>query len=194
MLDIEDILGKEMVSSDAKVVGYVEGVDLDREKWRVPSLRITINKGLEAQLNKKKRVLGASHAHIRIEAVHHISDLVTLNLTMDQISQAVLDESEVPVSVGDVIGKRVICRKGREIGVLTDFKVDALTEWSVPSFDVRLDKATRKDLDLKKSMMVSKSVIRMRTADIMNVGDMIMLKIDLDSVKDYLQNKPVARV
>ncbi len=194
MLDIEDILGKEMVSSDAKVVGYVEGVDLDRDKWRVPSLRITINKGLEAQLNKKKRVLGASHAHIRIEAVHHISDLVTLNLTMDQISQAVLDESEVPVSVGDVIGKRVICRKGREIGVLTDFKVDAQTEWSVPSFDVRLDKATRKDLDLKKSMMVSKSVIRMRTADIMNVGDMIMLKIDLDSVKDYLQNKPVARV
>ncbi len=194
MLDIEDILGKEMVSSDAKVVGYVEGVDLDREKWKVPSLRITINKGLEAQLNKKKRVLGASHAHIRIEAVHHISDLVTLNLTMDQISQAVLDESEVPVSVGDVIGKRVICRKGREIGVLTDFKVDALTEWSVPSFDVKLDKATRKDLDLKKSMMVSKSVIRMRTADIMNVGDMIMLKIDLDSVKEYLQNKPVARV
>ncbi len=194
MLDIEDILGKEMVSSDAKVVGYVEGVDLDRDKWKVPSLRITINKGLEAQLNKKKRVLGASHAHIRIEAVHHISDLVTLNLTMDQISQAVLDESEVPVSVGDVIGKRVICRKGREIGVLTDFKVDAQTEWSVPSFDVKLDKATRKDLDLKKSMMVSKSVIRMRTADIMNVGDMIMLKIDLDSVKDYLQNKPVARV
>ncbi len=138
--------------------------------------------------------MGASHAHIRIEAVHHISDLVTLNLTMDQIAQAVLDESEVPVSVGDVIGKRVICRKGREIGVLTDFKVDASTEWSVPSFDVKLDKATRKDLDLKKSMMVSKSVIRMRTADIMNVGDMIMLKIDLDSVKDYLQNKPVARV
>jgi sporulation protein YlmC with PRC-barrel domain len=194
MLDIEDILGKEMVSSDAKVVGYVEGVDLDRDKWRVPSLRITINKGLEAQLNKKKRVLGASHAHVRIEAVHHISDLVTLNLTMDQISQAVLDESEVPVSVGDVIGKRVICRKGREIGMLEDFKVDAMTEWSVPSFDVKLDKATRKDLDLKKSMMVSKSVIRMRTADIMNVGDMIMLKIDLDSVKDYLQNKPVSRV
>jgi sporulation protein YlmC with PRC-barrel domain len=194
MLDIEDILGKEMVSSDAKVVGYVEGVDLDRDKWRVPSLRITINKGLEAQLNKKKRVLGASHAHVRIEAVHHISDLVTLNLTMDQISQAVLDESEVPVSVGDVIGKRVICRKGREIGVLTDFKVDAQTEWSVPSFDVKLDKATRKDLDLKKSMMVSKSVIRMRTADIMNVGDMIMLKIDLESIKEYLQNKPVARV
>ncbi len=194
MLDIEDILGKEMVSSDAKVVGYVEGVDLDRDKWRVPSLRITINKGLEAQLNKKKRVLGASHAHIKIEAVHHISDLVTLNLNMDQISQAVLDESQVPVSVGDVIGKRVICRNGREIGVLNDFKVDALTEWSVPSFDVKIDKATRKDLDLKKSMMVSKSEIRMRTADIMNVGDMIMLKIDIDSVKDYLQNKPVARV
>jgi len=194
MLDIEDILGKEMVSSDAKVVGYVEGVDLDREKWKVPSLRITNNKGLEAQLNKKKKVLGASHAHIKIEAVHHISDLVTLNLTMDQIAQAVLEESDVPVSVGDVVGKRVICRKGREIGVLTDFKVDASTEWSVPSFDVKLDKATRKDLDLKKSMMVSKSVIRMRTADIMNVGDMIMLKIDLESVKDYLQNKPVARV
>jgi len=194
MLDIEDILGKEMVSSDAKVVGYVEGVDLDRDKWKVPSLRITINKGLEAQLNKKKKVLGASHAHIKIEAVHHISDLVTLNLTMDQIAQAVLEESDVPVSVGDVVGKRVICRKGREIGVLTDFKVDASTEWSVPSFDVKLDKATRKDLDLKKSMMVSKSVIRMRTADIMNVGDMIMLKIDLESVKDYLQNKPVARV
>jgi len=194
MLDIEEILGKEMVSSDAKVVGYVEGVDLDRDKWKVPSLRITINKGLEAQLNKKKKVLGASHAHIKIEAVHHISDLVTLNLTMDQIAQAVLEESDVPVSVGDVVGKRVICRKGREIGVLTDFKVDASTEWSVPSFDVKLDKATRKDLDLKKSMMVSKSVIRMRTADIMNVGDMIMLKIDLESVKDYLQNKPVARV
>jgi sporulation protein YlmC with PRC-barrel domain len=194
MLDIEDIIGKEMVSSDAKVVGYVAGVDLDRDKWKVPSLRITINKGLEAQLNKKKKVLGASHAHVKIEAVHHISDLVTLNLTMDQIAQAVLEESDVPVSVGDVVGKRVICRKGREIGVLTDFKVDALTEWSVPSFDLRLDKSTRKDLDLKKSMMVSKSVIRMRTADIMNVGDMIMLKMDLESVKDYLQNKPVSRV
>jgi hypothetical protein len=78
--------------------------------------------------------------------------------------------------------------------MLSDFKVDPQTDWSVPSFDVRLDKATRKDLDLKKSMMVSKSVIRMRTTDIMNVGDMVMLKIDLDSVKDYLQNKPVSRV
>ncbi len=54
MLDIEDILGKEMVSSDAKVVGYVEGVDLDRDKWKVPSLRITINKGLEAQLTRRR--------------------------------------------------------------------------------------------------------------------------------------------
>lgn len=194
MLEIEEILGKEMVSSDAKVVGYIEGVDLDREKWKVPSLRITINKGLEAQLNRKKKVLGAAHAHVKIEAVHHISDLVTLNLAMDQIVQAVLDESDIPVSVGDVIGKRVICRKGREIGTLCDFKVDPQADWSVPSFDVRLDKATRKDLDLKKNMMVSKSVIRMRTTDIMNVGDMVMLKIDLDSVKDYLQNKPVSRV
>ncbi len=185
-------MGKEVISSDAIIMGTVEGVSVDTEHWRIPALRVTVTKGLEMAMDKKKKKIGASRAFINTGAVLSVSDTITLGVTLIDLKGALVGEGLWPLNFGTMMGMRVICRRGRQIGYVDNLVFDPKDNWKVSFIDVRLDKSTKDDLNIKKKMMSGSSQIAIQTTDIFTVGDMVMLKIDMEELKHWLENRPAS--
>jgi sporulation protein YlmC with PRC-barrel domain len=192
MVRMEDIMGKEVISTDAIIVGTVEGVNIDPDHWRIPAVRITVTKGLEMALDKKKKTLGSSKAFINTGAVVGFTDTITLAVSMADIKGALVADALWPLNFGNLTGMRVICKKGRQIGYVDNLVFDPKDNWKIDYIDVRLDKATREDLNIKKRMMSNSSGIVVKTSDIRTIGDMVMLNIDIDELKVWLANRPAS--
>lgn len=192
MVRLEDIMGKEVISSDAIIVGSVEGVSIDPEHWRIPAIRVTVTKGLEMAVDKKKKTIGSSRAFINTGAVNDVTDTITLGIPMADLKGALVGEALWPLNFGLLIGMRVICKKGRQIGYVDNLVLDPKDNWKVNFIEVKLDKTTKEDLNIKKRMMSGSSGIIIKTSDIKTVGDMIMLNIDIDELKQWLENRPAS--
>ncbi|OPX59402.1 MAG: PRC-barrel domain protein [Methanomassiliicoccales archaeon PtaB.Bin134] len=192
MSGLEDIVGKEVISADAIIIGTVEGIALDVDNWKVTAIRVSVRKGNEAALNLKKKALGVQRVHVAAPQVSSVSDTVTLAVKMDQVKDVLLEDRKAPLSAGDLMNKRVVGHDGKQIGYLDNVYFDAGRTWEITKFGVKLDKSAKQALDLKKGIAPS-SQITVLTKDVKTVGDMVMLALDTSGLKDYLNNKQVSK-
>jgi sporulation protein YlmC with PRC-barrel domain len=192
MLKMEDIVGLEVISADARVVGIVEGIGIDVEEWKIPALRIGLKKGVEEVIGVKKPLFSSAKLHLKTDGVESISDTITLTMNLAEVKSLAVEEGMVLMTAADVVGKRVICKKARQIGVADNIIFTPDKEWNVPYIEVKLDKAAVDDLNVKKPLL-SSPIVRLQTSDVKTIGDMIMLKIDIDELRDFLEKKPVIR-
>jgi sporulation protein YlmC with PRC-barrel domain len=193
MIELNDLYRKEVLSANAKLIGVVDDVALELSAWKVPAIGIKINKGNELFLNKKKKFMGQQVAFVKIEAIRAITDMVTLNIDMENMGSTVLEDFKAQNTLEDQVGKRVLDKSGREIGTISSFQIDIENRWSIPIFEVTVEKTVVTDLKIKKKIG-TKPVIKLRTSDIKNVADVVLLGIDVAGIKDYLDKKPVSRV
>ncbi|OPY31723.1 MAG: PRC-barrel domain protein [Methanomassiliicoccales archaeon PtaU1.Bin124] len=193
MINLQDLIGKEVMSANAKLVGKVDGAAVDVKTWHVPAISITISKGNEAFLNKKKKVISSQGAFVKVESIRSIKDHVMLSEDLENMANLILEDFKAPVALSDMMGDRVLCKAGREIGTVYGFQVDNEGGWNVPYMEVLVDKASMEELNVKKKFG-KKPIIVLRTSDIKNVADVILLDIEIEQVKQFLDNKPVARV
>ena len=192
MLKMEDIVGREVISADARVGGIVEGIGIDVEEWKIPALRIGLKKGVEEAIGVKKPLFSSAKLHLKTDGVESISDTITLTMNLAEVKSLAVEEGMVLMTAADVVGKRVICKKARQIGVADNIIFTPDKEWNVPYIEVKLDKAAVDDLNVKKPLL-SSPIVRLQTSDVKTIGDMIMLKIDIDELRDFLEKKPVIR-
>ncbi|MDH7509202.1 MAG: hypothetical protein QHH00_07390 [Methanomassiliicoccales archaeon] len=188
MLKMEDIIGLEIVSSDARIVGMVEGVALDVENWVIPALRIGVKKGIEETIGVKKPLFSTAKILVKTDSVDSVSDTITLKIPVSEVKDAVVEEGAVLMTAADIVGKRVICRKARQIGFADNIIFVPEKNWKVPFIEVRLDKDAIDLLNVKKPLLAT-PLIKVQTDDIKTIGDMIMLKIDADELRDFLEKK-----
>ncbi|MGD0057067.1 MAG: hypothetical protein ABSB83_04325 [Methanomassiliicoccales archaeon] len=191
MLKMEDIVGLEVISADARVAGIVEGIGIDVEEWRIPTLRIALKKGVEETIGVKKPLFSSAKIHLKTSGVDSISDTITLIANLDEVKSSSV-EGTVWMTAADILGKRVICRKARQIGVADNLIFTPDREWKVPYIEVKLDKDAVDDLKVRKPLL-SSPVVRIQTTDVKTIGDMIMLKIDYEELRDLLEKKPLTR-
>lgn len=189
MLKMEDIVSIEVISADARVAGEVEGMAVDVEDWMIPALRIALKKGVEDTVGVKKPLLGYAKLYIKTDAVDSISDTLTLKANLSDLKEITIEGGSVVTTASDVIGKRVICRRARQIGFAENILFSPDKGWTVPYIEVKLDKSAIDDLNVKKPLLTTPT-IRVQTTDIKTIGDMIMLKIDHEELRDFLEKKP----
>jgi sporulation protein YlmC with PRC-barrel domain len=192
MSGLEDIVGKEVISADANIIGTVEGLAVDTDNWKVPAVRISVRKGNEAVLNLKKKAIGVRRVHVATPQVSSVSDTVTLAVKMDQVKEVLLEDKKVPSSAGDLLNKRVVGQDGKQIGYLDNVYFDPAHGWEITKLGIKLEKAARQALGLKKGIAPS-SQITILTKDVKTVGDMVMLSLNMEGLKDYLTKKPVSK-
>jgi len=192
MLKMEDIVGLEVISADARVMGIVEGIGIDVEEWKIPALRIAVKKGVDETIGVKKPLFSSAKLHLRTSGIDSISDTITLNADLKDAKSLAVVEGMVLMTAADVVGKRVICKKARQIGVADNIIFTPDKDWAIPYIEVKLDKTSVDDLNVKKPLL-SNPIIRIQTSDVKTIGDMIMLKIDIDELSDFLEKKPTAR-
>ena len=192
MSGLEDIMGKEVISSDAIIIGTVEGVAVDTDNWKVPAIRISVRKGNEAALGMKKKVIGVQRIYVATPQVSSVSDTVTLAVKMDQVREVVVDDRKVPVTAGALLNKKVVGQDGKQLGFMDNVYFDTARSWEISKLGIKLDKAAKQSLDLQKGLAPA-SQITILTKDVKTVGDMVMLRLDLEGLKDYLNKKPVSK-
>ena len=192
MSGLEEIMGKEVISSDAIIIGTVDGIGVDADNWKVPAIRISVRKGNEAALGLKKKFMGAQKIFVATPQVSSVSDTVTLAVKMDQVREVVVEDRKVPVTAGALLNKKVVGQDGKQIGFMDNVFFDATRGWEIGKLGIKLDKAAKQSLDLQKGLAPS-SQITILTKDVKTVGDMVMLRLDLEGLKDYLNKKPVSK-
>jgi sporulation protein YlmC with PRC-barrel domain len=188
-MKIEDFIGIEVVTSDARVIGNVEGVGVDATSWRVPALKVGLKKGIETDIGIKKPRFGSSSVFMKTEGMESVSDMITLKTNVSNTKEIILEgEKDLPTA-GNLIGTRVIARGGRQIGYVDNFIFAPNKEWTISCMMVKLEKAVLTDLGVKKPR-IGTPIIKILTDDIKTIGDMVMLKINVKELKDHLDKKP----
>jgi sporulation protein YlmC with PRC-barrel domain len=189
MLRLEDIIGIEVLSSDAKVVGTVEGVAVDTENWRVGALKIMITKGVEAKLNVKKPLFGAARTAFHTDKVDSIKDVVKLKEPLTKLAQFIIDPSVLPTGAGDLVNKRVVSNNGREIGITESLYLEPEANWRVAFIEVEVEKEAFNDMKLKKAVL-KKREVKLPTSLVGTVGDLIMLNTSEEELARILEKSP----
>lgn len=188
MLGLEEIIGLEVISSDARVVGTVEGVGVDLLQWKVPALSVGLRRGVEDLAGIKKRPFSVEKVYMRTQDLEAISDTVIMKLPLSSVGETIYQEQETVTPAGSLMGMRVILRNARYIGMVDNMLFDPAGDWSIPYLQVKPDRSTVEELNMSRSFMTS-PLVPVRTADIRAIGDMVMMGIDMGELKESLRNR-----
>jgi len=86
----EQLEGKGVVDSEAKVLGYVCGIEFDIKDWGVTHLCVNLtDDAVEILGYKKPRFFGSIVINIPVEVVKAISDVVALDRSAKELRNLV---------------------------------------------------------------------------------------------------------
>jgi len=182
MLGLEEVIGLELVSSDARVIGTVEGVGIDLEHWTVRALRVGLRRGMEELIGRKRHYFAVDKVYVRTSELETVSDAIIMKRPVSAIAQVVQAEESGLTPAGAFLGMRVICCDARFIGNVDNILMDPPDGWSVPLVQVKLERDAQDELNLQRTFM-SSSLISVRTADIKAIGDMVILSVTMNDLK-----------
>ena len=185
MLGLEEIIGLEVVSSDARVVGTVEGVGMDTNAWRIVALRVGLRRGLEEPLGMRRHMFSVEKVLMATEAIDTVSDTVILRSPVSAVSETIREDDGSLIPAGGLMGMRVICSNARSLGTVDNIYFQTEGEWSIPYLQVKLDREAVASLDMQQGFM-NAPLAPVRTADIRAMGDMIMLGITIDELRQQM--------
>ncbi|MEM0449591.1 MAG: PRC-barrel domain-containing protein [Methanomassiliicoccales archaeon] len=189
MLRLDEIIGLEVLTSDAKLLGNVEGVAVDTQDWHARALRITLKKGNEENVGVRKPLFGAARIAIDVSKVSSVRDVIKLRESILKLKELLIDIDAVPFSAGDIINRRVVCAKGREIGITSSLYFDPEGGWRIPFFEVEMYRDAFKEMDLKKAKLKRREV-KIPTSLISTVGDLIILNTSEEELRRILELTP----
>ncbi|MCX6651917.1 MAG: PRC-barrel domain-containing protein [Methanomassiliicoccales archaeon] len=184
---VEDIIGDEVLSADAKVLGSVEGIGVDTESWKGRVLKIGLAKGLEAQLGVKKTLFGRSKFFVEVTYVESIADVITLSRKTDKLKEVAVDGSMIPTMAGDILLKRIVSSEGEQVGTVDELYFDEKRNWTMPYIQAKMTKELKKQFDARK---FKAGLVKIPTVQVRTVGDVVMLDVSMQQLKDIIEHSP----
>lgn len=171
---------KEIVTSDAFIIGNVSDVNYSSETWDVHSLHVRGVKGLGD-------VLGAS-AFRKLQfsldiGTYDMNDVILIPETRDQLQRALASDETDYEKIGSLIGKKVVSEELVPIGVIADVGIDT-DSWKVNSFKVKIEKNVADALDIKLGLL-NKTASGLLTNHIASVTGTVNLAHKLEDLRGY---------
>jgi sporulation protein YlmC with PRC-barrel domain len=77
--------GKQVITSEAHVLGEIEGVEIDISTWTVSHLHVSLLKSNIERFNFKKPLLGSVTVCLPVSVIKAIGDVVSLNENMENL-------------------------------------------------------------------------------------------------------------
>ena len=71
--------GKQVITSEAQVLGEIEGIEIDVTTWKVTHLHVSLLKNIIKKFNFKKPLFGSVTVYLPINVVNAIGDVISLN-------------------------------------------------------------------------------------------------------------------
>ena len=188
MLGLEEIIGLELISSDARVIGTIEGVGMDLVAWKVKALRVGLRRGLEDAAGSKRRMFGVSKIYVKTSELQSVSDAVIMRRPVSALGEIIEPDGDSLTPAGAFMGMRVICANAAFVGNVDNVFIDTQHDWTIPYIQVKLDRDAMDQLALQRSFMAS-SLIPIRTSDVEAIGEMVILKINMDGLRASLNRQ-----
>lgn len=193
MMQLGDLKKRDVISSDGKVIGSVEGVTL-LGKWSVGDLTVKIEKDVTESLGLKKPLLFALRMDLKVENIKALSDRVVLNKPLKEIGRLLKEHNE-ELSAGRMEHMEIVDTGGKLIGKVDDIVLNCKTEctqWEIPSLLVDVNKDAVAEIGLKKSLLRGSS-IHISMKHVSDVGDVVMLNLDAENVGEIIESAPIKK-
>ncbi len=187
MIKIADIIGDEVLSADAKVVGTIEGIGVDTEGWKGKILKVQVTKGLEETLGVKKPLFGAARFYFDVQYVENIAHVITVSRKADKMKEIGVDGTQVQKMAGDILLKMIVSSNGEQIGTVSELYFDEKRNWSMPYIQAKMTKELRRAWKERK---LKAGLIKIPTIQVRTVGDVVMLDVTTAQLKDIIEHSP----
>jgi sporulation protein YlmC with PRC-barrel domain len=84
-MKVANLNGKKVITSEAQVLGEVEGVEIDIDEWKVNGFHINLEKEIIGKLNFKKPLFGSVVVLLPVATVKVVGDVIALNKTIEEL-------------------------------------------------------------------------------------------------------------
>ena len=88
-MHIDELNGKGIVDSEARLVGYVAGLEFDVMNWKVTHISAKLADGAVEDFGYKKPRFGSINILIPIEVVKAVKDIIALNQGFNDLKNTV---------------------------------------------------------------------------------------------------------
>jgi sporulation protein YlmC with PRC-barrel domain len=75
-----ELKGRAVIDGTGRVVGFVDGLMIDSESWRVEAVRVRLRRDAAEQLGTTHRFFQSATLEIPVALVHAAGDAVILNV------------------------------------------------------------------------------------------------------------------
>jgi sporulation protein YlmC with PRC-barrel domain len=90
LVNVNILLGKNVVAEDARLVGAVTGVEVElMPKWEVTHLHVSLTEETTRELGYKKPFLGSVDVVLPISIVKAVGDVISLDKKIDGLRDLV---------------------------------------------------------------------------------------------------------
>ncbi len=87
MINFEDIMGLQVVTSSAKIIGEVKGAKIDTETWAIKFLNVRLTGDAAESLGLKKRFRSSSIC-IPVSMVQAVAHVVTISRSIEELESS----------------------------------------------------------------------------------------------------------
>ncbi|MGE4274447.1 MAG: PRC-barrel domain-containing protein [Candidatus Methanomethylophilaceae archaeon] len=181
-----DIIGSQVVTSDAFVLGEVEGIRYDPSQWHADYLLVSVSKGLEPYIGAGKSVLSASKVLVPMDLIKAGNQAIILAYGLIELKEFLKPDNVNIPNISHLLGKKVVSSDNQPIGSLYDLNLEVLQHWPVVSFVVRLDKSISDVLGVKKPLFSRLPVITLDIGMVRNITELIHLDRDVSAIREEM--------
>ena len=86
---VEQLDGKGVIDSEAKVLGYVSGIEFDTTSWKVTHISAKLSDSAIEDLGYKKPRLGSITVNVPIEVIKAVRDVIALDRSIKELKSVI---------------------------------------------------------------------------------------------------------
>ena len=181
-----DVVGSLVISSDAYILGEVEGIRYDASTWHADYLLVAVQKGLESYIGAGKSVLSASKVLVPMDLIKAANQAIILSYTLMELKEFAKPENVNIPNLANLLGKKVVTEDNQPLGSFYDMNLEVLQHWPVISIVVRLDKTAAEPLGIKKPLLSRLPDITLDIGMVRNVTEMVHLNRSLAIIREEM--------
>lgn len=182
-----DLLRAPVVSSDAYLIGEVDGIRYNANDWISEFLLVAIRRGLSHDLTAGKSPLSASRALVPMDNIQAGRQAFLLYDSLAELEEESLPENTNIPNLSNLLGKKVVTKGNQALGTLYDLEIEMGSNWEVLEMVVRLEKTMSEPLGIKKPLLSRLPDIVLDVDTIANITEIVQLDLDLSDIRESMR-------
>lgn len=177
---MDELKGKEVISSDAYILGNVLDVRYDPVSWDIMGLKVKSNKDISRIISA-----GSSKSMIMVgPGDYAVNDVILFRDTLEDSKDRISADNDNISSISFLSGKKIVTSDGLFVGTVSEVLLE-MEHWTVQSVKVRLDKGAFEPLGVKKGLF-SKTASGILVTHISAVTDNVSLYLTTNDLAEVI--------